>query len=233
MGPKNNTTRRVRPTWIFAVLGLLLSVIAALVTSKSSKEFLGDALLTLAFVLLTVVVIQLLWGALGGEPIETALDNLRDANTLLEQSWRTGLRGVVPISNDLCTYEGWMKLLRGAKSDVDLMGYTLMIWTQGHGFEDAVIALVRSGRSFRVLVMDDGHPQFAGSLEPGGLPLPTSKESTIANLQTALNAFGSIQRKLEREGDVSGGFEMRKVKRGTNKCHLCRIDERMLVVHYL
>jgi hypothetical protein len=143
------------------------------------------------------------------------------------------LRVITTISNDFATYQDWLELLRNADQHVDLMGFTLMIWTQAERFEETVLRLTSAGCDMWILVMDEARPQFARGLDPGGLPVAASKDGIVAKPRTAMAVFREIERKTAARKPERGGFEVRTVRHGSIKCHICRIDDVLLVVPYL
>jgi hypothetical protein len=80
------------PHLIFLIIGVLLFLLSyALVVlagerPSESQKFWSGALQTLAFVLLTVVVVDVLWRALGGEPVSKTLEALGNALAELRAS---------------------------------------------------------------------------------------------------------------------------------------------------
>jgi hypothetical protein len=105
--------------------------------------------------------------SLGGEPVEKAvgelgvtLDGLRTAVLLLQDSKVTGLKRIFAVSGELESHAWWMKRLRKTQKKIDLLGYSLHVWTKGEHFEDLMVARVRAGVDVRVLIMDDTNPNL-------------------------------------------------------------------------
>jgi hypothetical protein len=224
-----------KPMIIFALLGILLLIIAALLTPTSkAQEFISTALANVAFVLLTVVIVNFLWETLGGEPIGSAVDELRTSVKLLDDSHSSGIERILPISGTFGTHGDWMNRLKSAKESVDIMGYTLHVWTRGKDFEGEVVNLAQKGVKLRFLIMDKDNPNL-GSLINNKIA-SISLDGTKRELGHMNNVFASIQNKLQQvlSPEVAKDIvSVRKVSKGLIVCQLCRIDSEMTVINYL
>src|SRR4051812_9419796 len=118
--------RRLAAIIIFLIIGSLLLCISYLIRPKSPSgqdEFLSSALSNASFVLLTVVILDVIWGLLGGEPVSETLAELRGSVTrfetkiqqtakLLADSKETGIHRIVYNSSDFATPSEWMNRLK-------------------------------------------------------------------------------------------------------------------------
>ena len=107
------TTSKRRPQIIFFIVGALLLLLTSYILIEAGGtqpseglKFWSGALLNLAFVLLTVVVVDFLWGVLGGEPISetlaalgNTLTEMRSSVSLLRDSKTSGLERISAIMN--------------------------------------------------------------------------------------------------------------------------------------
>lgn len=192
----------------------------------------------IGIVVLTVVIVDLLWNVLGGEPISKALkmlgdtlSEIRSSVKLLEDSKRNGLERVFSVSGALGSHAHWMNRLKSARSNIDLMGYSLHVWTRGENFEDEIVKSVHAGVNVRILIMDDNNDDMEALLN-----IEQIKSISVAavkeELRVTRNAFSSISDRLA-SSDVAGTFEFRTLKNGLIVCQLCRTDSELTMVQYL
>ena len=224
-----------RPTAIFLVIGgLLLALAYALKPEGMGRtEFSTQAALSAAFVFLTVASLNLLWSWLGGDPIATAIADLRGSMDLLKDSERTGVQRILPVSGSW-SYEDWMDRLKSATERVDLMGFNLLVWRNGEAFEDELLRLIGHKVRVRVLILDRQHPFLDGYM---GLStrVPPNRDRLCADLDEAKHFFNGIdQRVLDEYGDrFAAYFELRTAHEGKMAVHVCRIDDELLAIPYL
>ncbi len=235
MGKTSATTRNVRPLPIFVFVGL--SFVAAAWTlylgpedDFSVYEVLAGSLLSVGFAVLTVVILQGLWGLLGGEPIERTLVDLRQTVALVEDAHRTGLHQILTKSGSFGSESDWLEELRraGRNGHVDLMGYTLASWVAGD-FRETVRALLDRGVQVRALIMDPNNPLFAQRSNP------MLVEQSLGRLREDVSAVSATFDEMVSHGRSagSGSFEYRRVTVGSIKWQMTRVDGHMLLVPYM
>jgi hypothetical protein len=236
----NNTIKR--PQLVFFIIGFLLLVVAFLISTSEERSgvirFLGSASQDLAFIILTIVVVDFLWAILGGEPINQVLkmltDTLREMRAsvkLLEESKTTGLEQIYAVSGALGSHSYWMSRLASAKEKIDLMGYSLHVWTRGENFENVVVKLAQSGVKIRVLTMDENNEDLESLINSRQI----SSVSTAAareEVRVVRKVFVDISNYLKGT-QSSGNFEFRTLKKGVIVCQLCRTDSELTMVQYL
>lgn len=231
-----------RPQLIFLIIGFLLLVVAFLITTDQEQpkaiQFLGSASQDLAFIILTIVVVDFLWTILGGEPINQVLEKLTDtlremrsSVKLLEESKSTGLEQVYAVSGAIGSHSYWMNRLSSAKEKIDLMGYSLHVWTRGENFENVVVRLAHSGVKIRVLIMDENNENLEAlinSRQISSVSIAAAREE----VRVARKVFDDISHSLEAT-QSHANFEFRTLKNGMIVCQLCRTDSELTMVQYL
>jgi len=227
---------------VFLIIGALVAIISFLIKPEGSqdREFWSDAVLNLALVLIAVTLLDWLWHLAGGEPLSQSVSELKtnldlfnsrvQASTqLLADGNATGLQRLVLRSSDLITPEGWMKRLGSAKEKVDLMGYTLHVWTKGADFEGEVLRLVHEKQArVRMLVMDKNNPLFTSFINPDKFTVAFSR-AELDEVEACANRMS--QKALESRS--KGSFEFRTVRTGVIPCQICRTDDEMTLIPYL
>jgi hypothetical protein len=238
---------RTKPVLIFLVIGVLLLFVSYLLrpTSPQTDSFFSSAFSNAAFVLLTVAMVDWLWGLLGGEPISKTLIDLKQSFHLFDMNMQSYIdiigdshkAGVMRIFSHAGEFEAqsiWMRRLEAAQHEVDLMGYTLQTWATGHNFVEEILKLVQKGVKVRVLIMDETNPSFDSILSKSQTPDP---HATLvrAELQQSKKIFNEIELLVRdmKTSHPSGSFELLAVQKGLIMCHICRIDDKMVVIAYL
>jgi len=151
---------------------------------REVEKYWAMTLQGLAFTLGTVAIVSLVWKLLGGDPVDEALtdleavsdrtkaavgdlkanigalktaqDDVIRSGSLLADSRKSGVERVHAYSTHVATQEGWMQRLISAQEYIELMGYTLLVWTKGVNFEHELAQRVRSGVRVRVLIIGTG-----------------------------------------------------------------------------
>src|SRR5262249_17589358 len=159
IGPVHRRIRGAASHVIFFIIGILLLGLAYLVAGgpkSAEREFAASTLQDVALIVLTIVIVDVLWGLVGGDPISLAieelrstLEELRGSVRLLADSQKTGLTRVVAASGAAGSTEDWMNRLSAARVEVNLMGYSLHVWTRGEHFESTIIRLAKAGVRIR------------------------------------------------------------------------------------
>ena len=234
---------QLNPQIIFLIIGLLLLGISyLLVTNNNPSEsikFWASVFQNFSFIILTIVTINFLWQLLGGEPIEKTLNSLketlgdmRSAVLLLQDSKTTGLHRTFSIGGAYGSHEIWMKRLHDAKERIDLMGYTLFVWTKGENFEEVIKAKVISGLHIRVVTMDDENHSlgaFVNEEQIISLSMNNQKEEN----RLSKKVFTSIATSLSGRNDVLGSFQFKTLKKGIITTQICRTDSQITSIQYL
>jgi|ERR1044071_1563239 hypothetical protein len=226
---------KVKPTPVFLMIGIALLALAIFAGKQALSfswwEFASSALANAAFVLLTVVIVNYLWEMLGGEPLSNLVVQLHDSIQLLQDAYKTGVRRVIHPSGTFGDHGAWMARLKQAESQLDLMGYTLHVWSRGEGFEAEVVKLVQRGVDCRVLIMSTSNPNFSAVINDKLAGV--TERSTLGEADGAEHLFQRIAGQVSGLKEKRGSFEVRRVIEGTILCQLCRTDNKMTVIPYL
>jgi hypothetical protein len=231
------------PQIVFLLLGGLLLFIAYLLATlitnpTESEKFWTNSIQNIAFIILTIVIVDFLWQIIGGEPVRETLNTLaatlsemRASVVLLEDSKKTGLHRLFSVSGALGSHREWMDRLKQTRAKVDLLGYTLHVWTRGENFEQEMIALVKAGVHVRILIMDETNPNLHSLVNENQIS-SISVTSVKAEIGVAKNAFLTIATELENQSPL-GSFELRTLKEDLIVSQICRTDSRLTAVQYL
>ena len=235
-------TSKQKPQIVFFLLGVLLLVISYLLAIEAnpseSVKFWSAAIQNIAFIILTIVIVDFLWQVVGGEPVSETLktlaamlSELRSAVQLLNDSKETGLHRMLAVSGAWGSHQQWMQRLKDSKERVDLMGYTLHVWTRGENFESVMQSAIKSGVHVRVLIMDDTNPNLAAFVNAEQIA-SISVSAVTEEIKTAKLTFKGIADSLNGL-TPAGSFEFRVLKKGLVVTQICRTDSLLTAVQYL
>lgn len=234
-----NKKRQIVIICIIGFLTLAISVFLAFLKSTTEtpqwySNFAYEAVFEIGFVLVGVFLTDIVWNLVGGDPSEQYQKMLMNSNTLLGDAMRTGLIGIVAASNEMGTSQDWLNILKDAKKEVFLQGYTLLIWTRSDSFRETLLRLAKNGVRIRLLFMDEN----AQYLKVGVNDRQIS-ELTVANVQqeiqsmttymdAVLSDFAAIHNRR-----VKGSIEYKKLKDGLISSQIVRVDDKLFVTPYL
>jgi hypothetical protein len=200
-------------------------------------SFITSTIQNVALIVVTIVIVDFLWQIVGGEPVGQAIEalgstltELRGAVDLLEDSHRTGLQRLHGVAGAAGSQREWMERLESATSAVDLMGYTLHVWTGGESFETTVLRMVRAGVRFRVVIMHEDNPSLSALVNQDQITALTLAR-VREDIKAATRAFLHIQAQCNQLS--LDGFHFRLLRSGLIVTQLCRTDSRLTSIQYL
>jgi hypothetical protein len=207
---------RVNVSGIFALVGGLIIIIALLVHPGFWKDIIKD----IGVVIFSIAMIDLLWHWLGGDPVGNAIAKLHESNALVVQADRCGLIGVGAKREDLWSPTEIRNMILASKSNIDLCGWTLYLFTENHNLMRALVERASDGVRVRVLVGHPKNPFLEGSV----------KQSLLNQMREQMNVsiaeFGGHQ-------SQSSNFVTRAIRDKTIAVSLLRFDDKMQVTPYL
>jgi hypothetical protein len=233
--------RQIGARIVFFIIGILLLVVAFLVAEQPKtprNEFAASTIQNIALIVLTIVIVDVLWTLVGGDPTSVALVELRatlqhfrDSVRLLADSQTTGLARLVAASGAAGSTDDWMRRLNSAQAQVDLMGYSLHVWTRGEHFERSIIRLASAGVRIRLLIMSEQNPHLDALVNTKQIAAVTA-DSVRAEIQAARAAFKAIAAELAKTPHEAN-FALRLVTTGLVVTQLCRTDDVLTSIQYL
>lgn len=228
-----NMNRKNQMTVLSVISGLLL-IIAFFIKDQNTtlQSFIYMVVTNISFVIITIVLVNFIWGLLGGEPIENLLISLRSSISLLSDSEKSGVVRVIPTSGDYGTHRDWLERLETARSNIDLLGFTLHVWTRCDGFEDALFNLISSGVKVRILLMDENNPHFNAMINTSQIK-SLSIQSVKSEIVIVTELLNSLIARISQANNIKGSLEYIKVSKGLIMCQICRIDTTMSVIQYM
>jgi len=218
---------------IITIIGLLVFVVAFFLGPEEAtfSVFLYNALCNIGLVILTIVIINILWVLLGGEPIEKLILKLVSMFELLSDGFNNGIYRFFESSSKFATPNEWIEILKNTKRYVDLQGYSLHVWTKGNEFSKVLIDLAKKGVKIRIMIMDYENPFFCSGLNFEQIK-SISYESMKGEVDNCSKYMEAIKVKLKRSGGIKN-FEFIKCEKGLIECQICRMDDVQHITPYL
>ena len=229
--------------FVMSFLGVLILTSSFLFVDFKSfiwREWVNQLLINMSLILLTVVVVDRMWNLLGGDPQEKLIEKLDGSLddsmkrldrsvTLLAHSRQSGLVDLCTISGSYATHSGWMDLLRNAKGEIDLLGYSLHSWTYSANFSNEIVKLARKGVKIRIMIMDENNSDIEA--------IVNSHISTysVDDLKREIASFKQICQEIEERFSVEEKNKplLSTVTQGLITCQICRFDSKICVTPYL
>ncbi len=224
--------RKNRSYIILGTISVLLFCICYLIKPDevSIKQFAYDNILNLAFIIITIVVVSVVWFFLGGDPIENLVKDGMKAYELITDGFKTGLLRAHPSSSEFATTKTWIDILKHTKTNVDMMGYSLCSWTRTEELVKILISLANKNVKIRIMIMDDKNNYFSAGLNYSELATitPTSMSSEIELCEKyVLSAINQLP--PEKKDNIS----FLKINQGIAEMQLIIIDDVAYVTPYM
>lgn len=226
--------KKINQIILLLIIGAGMLVIAFLIRDTSIvtvRSFVYEALINCAFIVLTLFLVNIIWGLLGGEPIENLIKELQESVRLIESSKKSGLVDLYPTSGAYGSHEVWMKKLRSAEHNVDLQGYTLHVWTRGENFSEEILQLIKRGVNIRILIMDEENEHFNAIINTKQIT-SLRTETVKDEIKAVKDVFEQISREVVGKG-YPGTLKLVKVKKGVILSQICRIDSTITIIPYM
>lgn len=241
---------------ILALLGILLLALGSSLYNAESPK-LSLIILGLATPLLAVVIIEVIWKFVGGDPKEIQLtklsefvtdidtqsakideriiglshsvQNLEDTVDVVEKSRVVGLSEVYDCAGNFGGQGEWLNLLDGANQSVDMMGRTLAGWLSADANFDKLVQrkITDDNVCFRWLIMCEKN-RYLDLLEEDGIRLDEQIKHRIPVMSDKLRRI-----KDELPEDRKDNLLIKKFQKVPLYCSTLRIDDRYLITPYL
>jgi hypothetical protein len=187
----------------FIILGTLCLVVAQL---AGASTVIGGALVNLGVAFISIVILDIIWSAIGGEPLQGAIGDLREEVSnisklfrVLQDAEQTGVTRIVSKSDEYGTGSKWRSLLSESQKNVDLCGAGLHGWLKdGEHFVNIIKDGASRGCYYRLLLYaplkSDSSPNH-----PLRQIIEIEKDrsiSTASHNQEAIKFFLAVQQDL-------------------------------------
>lgn len=222
----------------FILLGALCLVIAQLL---GASTVIGGALVNLGVAFIAIVILDLVWSALGGEPLQLAIRDLRSEIGFISKLFKvvqdaeqSGVTRIYAKSDEYGTGSKWRILLEGATRNVDLSSAGLHGWLKdGEHFVNIIENGVSKGCSYRLLLyaplQDDSPP-----IHPLRQIIETENDrsmSTASHNQESLRFYLTIQNSLPFE--YRKQFQVKVLDDKVMYNLISRFDNLLIVTYYM
>jgi hypothetical protein len=223
-------------------MGALLFVLAGVglvigsVLAKDSKWVVTESvLLNLGLAALAIVLVDVLWRAAGGHPLDSRIEKLdvhlaelSASIDVIDQARSVGLHTIFQRQGDFGTQADWERLIQSARRSVDVAGRTAYGWVKSGSIVDTIVEKIKRDRvSFRWLVMSRRN-KYLPLLMEEGIVITAMLESKLEATERFLL---SIRARLT--DDEARLFQVRVFESVPLYCGMIRADDRWHITQYL
>lgn len=215
------------------IIGALLLTIAFFLKDPSVTNaiFIYNSTFNAAFILLTVGLVNVMWDLVGGEPIQNLLTQSKNTIRLLSDGEAAGLTRIVSSSGAFGTNRDWLDIISHAKRQIDLQGYTLLIWTRSEDFGNTLIRLAENGVHIRLLFMHEDAQYLKSGINESQIPELTA--SNVTNEILAMTNYLDSLLVSPASRAWKGSIQYKKLKGGLIVSQICRVDGRQYIIPYI
>ncbi len=210
----------------FFGIGTILFLVSVILQYQGNALF-SSFFLNLGISVFSVTIIEMIWRALGGGPLDKMLKRLSNVVPLLQTFKEIGINEFY-ADRDQVDFDEYMNQIESAK-EIDMMAIALRAnWTKNEEFMKIVSTQCKRKKChYRVLVLDPESSVVARrSLEEGdevGRIASTIKDS-LKKLADVCEELNNSEKKL---------LEIKTVPELTMYCSIIRIDDTMFVTFYM
>lgn len=220
------------PLWIFWLLGGCSIAIAIMSSALPGKlwSLISDITLNIGMAIIAVSMIDWIWRRVGGDPLTTAIFELRTTTALLADLTSSGIKRLFINRGSASERKNYiMKKISQAK-EVDMLGIALRSgWSSAPEFQELLKNQARKDKtSFRIIVFDPmSKIVIQRAAEEDGKPSMRIAESAASTLRVLEEIKNSLP-KRDRDS-----IKIKVVKDTSIYCSIIRVDETILVTKYL
>lgn len=223
---------KTRPNWLPYVVFFLLAfiflvgyVLSRVLLNSFSKEshelvtVVGDLSKDLAVMLGAVVVLELLWSKMGGDPLGRQIEKLAELTDLHSDGQKTGLKrikvGELP--------EDWLAKLKKCEERVELAGYMLHPFADNPDIRSTLTELATKGVKIRILLFDSSNEALKYIVQ----------QDHLKAMQTMMDLnFERFSHCRPTDKRYSKNLEVGKLKTGVIDFSYYRFDGELHVIPY-
>ena len=136
---------------LFVAIAMILVLSAYIIKKLLSADFTSEILLQIGLVIGTIVLVDWLWGLVGGEPLAAQIDELKSLYELQRDADRTGLAGIYLRGNEL-NVSYWEKQILECKSNIDMVAETAFEISEQVRLMNAIVDRIKHGVKVRILI---------------------------------------------------------------------------------
>jgi hypothetical protein len=217
---------------LFIACSIALLALAALVKSHNSKDgeqevflnLVGDVLKDVGVVIGALVLVDILWGSVGGDPLSQQIAALAQASRITVDANTTGLYRVHASALEMGS-ENWVRLIQQTRHRIDIVGYTLYDFMEKKAVRDALLEEARRGVRVNVLLSNPSSPALAQNVDP-------HKRDTMRQQMTS-SLWKLKEMRNSLPPDLKSNLSIRSVvDKGALDIGMRRFDNVMYIVHY-
>lgn len=207
---------------LFGLAALVCLLVSALLPDGLASTLAKDA----GVVLGAVLLVDVIWSIIGGDPLSSQIGELRSAHQILLDSSDAGLSRVLSNADD---YVGnWTDHAARAVESIDLAGHTLDQLIDNQAFRSTLRERAERGVLVRILINSPGNPATSHGIDPANDNLAAME----AKMRASYEALCALRDSLP--DDKRANLAIHRLAHGHSlRIALRRFDREMFVVPYL
>lgn len=197
---------------LFIVSGFLLFLLSYAL-QLNNYLLLADGVKDFGVVLLSVVVLDFIWNAVGGD--------------FSREDKQASISKVYLSPVDVEKEVSWIELVKKARRRIDLQGLSLHYLATSQGFMEALRERIAAGVKVRVIMMSPAST-FANDSRLFMYP-----ENSKNQCQTSAGIFLALKDELKKAQGIIGKFKIVLSEEIPLSISLRRFDQKLFIIHYV
>jgi hypothetical protein len=211
---------------LFLAIGIIL-LLSSYIAKASGNLLVGDTSKDLGVVIISLVLVDLLWKLVGGDPLSKEIAELKKYNNLHAVALEGGLEGLILKANDAKTEVDWLEMIKKSQEHIDICGHTLVDIAEKPDWVSALKNRAESGVHIRLILNSPSNPTLPNGINPDIPNLPKMME----DMKFSWNKFTELQNSLPV--DKQSNLSVVQIKTDILFINIRRFDEKLYLLHYL
>lgn len=210
---------------LFTTFAVALLCIATLLEAQYPTTIWPDIAMNAGVVIGSIVLIDVLWGVVGGDPLQMQITELKQMAELSRTGEAAGLQSVAAYSSTLNVV--WLSAFTNARQSIDIAGHTLYDIVEQAAFTALLRARAASGVRIRILINHPTNPAIELAIDPRHPNL----EAMHSQMRHTYDRFAELRDSLS--SDLRGNLQVVALRWGVLHYSIRRCDDMMSVVPYM
>lgn len=208
--------------FLSGIVLLLIAVVIFIYNGQTLGNIIPDVLLEISIVVLSLVIIDRIWSAIGGDPLQHQIEELKSLNDLSHDGNRCGL---IRIHEKVTEIDGreWTRLFRSAESNIDISSNTLADLIARPDLWNLLLEKAKRGIKVRLLFNSIQNP---AAVYAGYDHVNTMRDQITEFSQKYFETLEQLTPEIRKN------FIAVQLHNETMFSAIRRFDETMYVVHY-
>lgn len=222
--------RTINKTTIYIALvfvSLFLFLISYVLSVNFNQERAGNIIQDIAMITVSIVLIDLIWGIAGGDPLSKEISDLKNMHVLYQDGRTTGLTRVLSQVSKV-NHDDIDELYSKTENTIDVSGWTLKTFAEDKPLFNKILDRVKNRKlTVRIVIYSPYNPALNYVTGQN----KSSLTGLIEDIKYSLAKFQQMKSSLPK--DAQKRFIIKELKDGLIYVSVRRSDDTMYVIHYL